>query len=463
MKKRLLLLALLVLTYGIFAFPACDDKTSNGEGGIQMEQSSGAVSTQNGNGNGSSSHSHNYVSRVTTPTCTAQGYTKYTCSCGDNYEGDYENPLGHSFANYISNNDATEEQDGTETATCDRNGCNAKDTRTDVGSTISKFIYEEYLNGYTIKAYSGDDTEVIVPSTYKNKPVVAIGYDWQNSYETPQQGGFVYCNKVEKVILPDTIKIIGYGAFAYSGIEKIEIPSSVERIVAYAFAYTDLKEFTIPNTVSSCGYYMFCGTPLKKLTIGARNGEIRYLFGVKENNTLEEVIIEGTGSIVSGFLRGLNKLKTVKVKTCDTFIGELFGKYYSTSLYLGDKFNNPYENNFTETYQDVKTGAWSYNSSIGYVYEWVSVPVYTFNGNRWFSDNPEEKLFLNGDYQITEQSQSFTAASGAWVSYKEPDSITGSFYYLPESLEEIQISSSCTTDVSTIIGDATYLKISYYD
>ena len=34
-------------------------------------------------------HSHRYSSIVTSPTCTEQGYTTYTCACGDSYVGDY--------------------------------------------------------------------------------------------------------------------------------------------------------------------------------------------------------------------------------------------------------------------------------------------------------------------------------------------------------------------------------------
>ena len=76
---------------------------------------------------------HDYQSVVTDPTCTEQGYTTHTCQregCGDSYVDTYVNALGHSFTNYIYNNDATCTEDGTETATCDRDGCTATDTRT---------------------------------------------------------------------------------------------------------------------------------------------------------------------------------------------------------------------------------------------------------------------------------------------------------------------------------------------
>ena len=39
---------------------------------------------------------HDYVAVVTAPTCTQQGYTTYTCDCGDTYKSDYVAALGHT-------------------------------------------------------------------------------------------------------------------------------------------------------------------------------------------------------------------------------------------------------------------------------------------------------------------------------------------------------------------------------
>ncbi len=65
---------------------------------------------------------------------------KYTPSDVDNYEVVTGIELsvtktGHSFTNYVYNNDATELADGTETAVCDH-GCGATDTRTAEGTIL---------------------------------------------------------------------------------------------------------------------------------------------------------------------------------------------------------------------------------------------------------------------------------------------------------------------------------------
>ena len=70
---------------------------------------------------------HSYESVVTDPTCTEQGYTTHTCAdCGNSYVDTYVDALGHSFKEYVSDNNATCTADGTKTAKCER--CEELDT-----------------------------------------------------------------------------------------------------------------------------------------------------------------------------------------------------------------------------------------------------------------------------------------------------------------------------------------------
>ena len=84
-------------------------------------------------------HEHNYTAIITAPTCTEKGYTTYTCECGDSYIDDYVDKLEHEFTNYVSDNNATYESDGTKTAYCNH-GCGATDTITDVGTKLQSGI-----------------------------------------------------------------------------------------------------------------------------------------------------------------------------------------------------------------------------------------------------------------------------------------------------------------------------------
>ena len=80
-------------------------------------------------------HVHNYTAAVTkASTCAEEGVTTYTCSCGHSYTEPIAK-TAHSFGDYIYNDDATTEADGTKTATC--SVCGATDTVTAEGTKKS--------------------------------------------------------------------------------------------------------------------------------------------------------------------------------------------------------------------------------------------------------------------------------------------------------------------------------------
>ena len=77
-------------------------------------------------------HVHNYTAAVTkAATCAEEGVTTYTCSCGHSYTEPIAK-TAHSFGEYVYNNDATTDADGTKTATCFV--CGATDTVTAEGT-----------------------------------------------------------------------------------------------------------------------------------------------------------------------------------------------------------------------------------------------------------------------------------------------------------------------------------------
>ena len=48
------------------------------------------------------SHQHSYTASVTRPTCTAQGFTTYTCACGNSYRAETIAALGHNAGEWIT-------------------------------------------------------------------------------------------------------------------------------------------------------------------------------------------------------------------------------------------------------------------------------------------------------------------------------------------------------------------------
>ena len=99
------------------------------------------LATNNSNG---SLHTHSYSKKVTTATCTQQGYTMYTCTCGHSYKDGYTDPT-HSY----SNNKCTRcgEMDMNNFYSC------LKDWLTkngeDIGTSIGRRLYTNTSNGVT--------------------------------------------------------------------------------------------------------------------------------------------------------------------------------------------------------------------------------------------------------------------------------------------------------------------------
>ena len=71
-------------------------------------------------------HTHSYTSIITTPTCTEQGYTTYTCTCGDTYVDNYVSVLNHNYGDWYEVTPATCTEDGLERRDCTR--CNVFET-----------------------------------------------------------------------------------------------------------------------------------------------------------------------------------------------------------------------------------------------------------------------------------------------------------------------------------------------
>ena len=101
-------------------------------------------------------HTHRYTSTVTKATCTAQGYTTHTCSCGDWYRDNFTNALGHSYGAWERTKAPTCTAQGTEKRTCTR--CSASQTR-DVAA-----LGHNYSNGKCTRCGAADPKYVSAPT-----------------------------------------------------------------------------------------------------------------------------------------------------------------------------------------------------------------------------------------------------------------------------------------------------------
>ena len=122
-------------------------------------------------------HIHEYTATVTAPTCTEDGFTTFTCSCGDSYVGDYIGALGHDYANSI----------------CPR-----------CGRTNDDLQYKIYEDHVEILSYTGSDSTVVIPAEIEGLPVTVItGYAFKN------------CTNLITITIPDTVTSIESIAFYY--------------------------------------------------------------------------------------------------------------------------------------------------------------------------------------------------------------------------------------------------------
>ena len=92
--------------------------------------------------------------------------------------------------------------------------------------------------------------ELIIPSTYNDKPVTSIS-----------DLAFNGCSSLTTIVIPDSVTSIGVAAISYcSSLTSITIPDSVTSIGAGAFGSCEkLTSITIPNGVTSIGDFAFTG------------------------------------------------------------------------------------------------------------------------------------------------------------------------------------------------------------
>ena len=117
-------------------------------------------------------HVHNYTAAVTkAATCAEEGVKTYTCSCGSSYT-EAVPVIAHSFGEYVYNNDATTEADGTKTATC--SVCGVTDTVTAEGTKKSLPSWYDEHPGIPLNVATGAQDDGSLEAYFTS----GSGFDW---------------------------------------------------------------------------------------------------------------------------------------------------------------------------------------------------------------------------------------------------------------------------------------------
>ena len=143
----------------------------------------------------------------------------------------------------------------------------------DQGTDGLEFYEDPIDNSYCeVTGYNGDAKEVVIPSTYNGRNVMAF-----------QSGVFEGNSSITKVTLPSSITSIPGNAFrGCISLTDVVIPSSLTSVGSNAFeGCISLESLDLPDTLSGIPDYMFRGcTSLVTLEIpGSVNSIGMYAFG----------------------------------------------------------------------------------------------------------------------------------------------------------------------------------------
>lgn len=124
---------------------------------------------------------HSYVSMVTAPTCTAEGYTTHTCSvCQDTYDDNHVDPLGHDYGAVFTWN--TDGSACTVTLTCTNDNSHVE-VFSNVAATPSvKIPATCTVMGTTSYSVSVVHDGVTYSDTKDIQDISALGHDYAAEY-----------------------------------------------------------------------------------------------------------------------------------------------------------------------------------------------------------------------------------------------------------------------------------------
>ena len=170
----------------------------------------------------------------------ATQYTYESDAFDENYDAGAKLPCNHPETKQVVVKEPTADEHGQQNLVC--TVCDEILATEDVFLTFEKSADASY---YTVTGRSTDvdSTNIVIPATYNNLPVKAIG-----------DSAFYRDYTIQSVTIPDSVTTIGNSAFRSSNLKNITLGDGITTIGEKAFYECGaLTNINIPNSVTSIG------------------------------------------------------------------------------------------------------------------------------------------------------------------------------------------------------------------
>ena len=180
--------------------------------------------------------------------------------------------------------------------------------------------YEEHaLGGHTLIVQGSEDDQTKVLEIAPTTTIITRGSFGSSSYNTQP------LITIQRLIIPNSVRSIGIGAFRNNKLTELTIPNSVTSIGFDAFYKNKLTELTIPDSVQSIGAGAFWENELTTLKLPTSGSLTIGEYAFYKNKLTELTIPDSVTSIRESAFYD-NKLTELTIPISVTSIGrDAFG------------------------------------------------------------------------------------------------------------------------------------------
>lgn len=274
--------------------------------------------------------------------------------------------------------------------------------------TSGDFEYEVLEDGTAeITGYTGDATEVNIPSEIAGKKVTSIGsyaFAWDEhltSIMIPDSvinigdDTFVECYQLTSVMMSKNVTIIGNRSFAGCiGLQSITIPYGVTSIGDAAFSRTSIDKLFIPNSVTIIGSGAFWNTPwLKNKQQENPIVIVNNILIDGQTCTGNVIIPRGVINIGSGAFKDCSSITSITISDSVTSIG---GSTFANCSSLKSI-------TIPNSVMEIGKNAFGYHIYYGENYKIDNLIIYCYSntvGEQYAIDNGFDYILLDGEQTL---------------------------------------------------------------